>query len=50
MQGMAAAPLSYLMAGCSTMGEKPGSSGMAALECGAVGAGLATAICIAAGG
>jgi hypothetical protein len=39
-----------LMAGCSTMGEKPGSSGMAALECGAVGAGLATAICIAAGG
>jgi len=39
-----------LMAGCSTVGGKPGSSGMAALECGAVGAGIATAICIAAGG
>ncbi len=39
-----------LMTGCSTVGGKPGSSGMAALECGAVGAGLATAICIAAGG
>jgi hypothetical protein len=39
-----------LMTGCSTVGGKPGSSGMAALECGAVGAGIATAICIAAGG
>ena len=45
-----------LMTGCSTLGGSGGtggtgrSSGMAALECGAVGAGLATAICIAAGG
>jgi hypothetical protein len=45
-----------LVTGCSTLGGTGGtggtgrSSGMAALECGAVGAGLATAICIAAGG
>lgn len=47
---ISAVMLLAVMTGCSTMGEKPGSSGMAALECGAVGAGLATAICIAAGG
>jgi hypothetical protein len=46
----AAVLLLALMTGCSTVGGKPGSSGMAALECGAVGAGIATAICIAAGG
>jgi hypothetical protein len=39
-----------IMAGCSTVGGTGGSSGQAALECGAVGAGVATAICLAAGG
>lgn len=36
--------------GCSTVGGTQGGSGRAALECGAVGAGLAAAICLAAGG
>lgn len=39
-----------IITGCSTVGGTRGSSGMAALECGAIGAGLATAICLAAGG
>ncbi len=39
-----------MFTGCSTVGDTRGSSGRAALECGAVGAGLAAAICIAAGG
>lgn len=39
-----------IIAGCSTVGGTRGSSGQAALECGAVGAGVATAICLAAGG
>ncbi|MEO6823380.1 MAG: hypothetical protein ABI167_01385 [Nitrosospira sp.] len=39
-----------VIAGCSTVGGNKESSGMAALECGAVGAGVATAICMAAGG
>ncbi len=42
--------LLIMITGCSTVGGTRGSSGMAALECGAIGAGLATAICLAAGG
>ena len=42
--------LTLTITGCSTVGGGEGGSGRAALECGAVGAGLAAAICIAAGG
>lgn len=50
MKVIAAMLLLTIITGCSTVGGTRGSSGMAALECGAVGAGLATAICLAAGG
>lgn len=38
------------IAGCSTVGGSRGSSGMAGLECGAIGAGLSALICVVAGG
>ena len=50
MKVIAALLLLTMITGCSTVGGTRGSSGMAALECGAVGAGLAAAICLAAGG
>lgn len=50
MRVIAALLLLTMITGCSTVGGTRGSSGMAALECGAVGAGLAAAICLAAGG
>lgn len=42
--------LAVTTTGCTTLGGSEGGSGRAGLECGAVGGGLAAAICLAAGG